>query len=606
MVRKQEMMDALDAAGIEYAANANIAQLQPLYDAVIAAAAAADAQVIADENAVNNDGNNAAAGNGNAANDDAQSEYSAVNQSDAGGNDEELDALLARERRRNELLMLQQQNRRIERELAVPTAGVRNHRLTFGDIEYAIMDYTGDDRSIDIRDFLKLFEDILTMAQADESFKLLALRRKLKGAANCLTKMPTAVTYEGLKKLLLDEFGNKLTVAEAERMLRSRKWKRKDESLHQYVLEMQTLRLRMDTNRFTETEFVDLVIDGLNETRENTDLLRGAKDIRELKDLTDRYKDLFKQGEPKTTAAVTTAFARQIDAKPKPAVKVVTAATADTTRCFNCSMFGHIKENCPYENRPTDACFKCWGIGHRHNTCTNPKKQLKLRQPMTGRTAAAAMNAGNDADEEVARLQEAMNSIQTVSVAFLNLSTQGTQLKEIVSLFDTGSPISFIRKSHVPYAIPDTLQPSNLCGLGGKNIQMLTKIDCRITFHNQTENVTLVVLPNDAMMLPLILGRDFLKTFRIFLSRFKLMYSLNDLKQLNEPMPTELTEQTYFCALSSNKLSVIKRFNLCKTLGPMQELNALHGDFTNDILTEAPEEMEGKIMTDVPQIFAID
>lgn len=124
----------------------------------------------------------------------------------------------------------------------------------------------------------------MQLDEADDSFMLLALRRKLKGAAGCLTRTPEAMSYSGLKSLLIEEFGDKLTMAKAERMLRQRKWKRKEESMHQYVLEMKNLRQHMDTKRFTEVDFVDLIINGLGEFDNNLlSLLYASNDLRELK-----------------------------------------------------------------------------------------------------------------------------------------------------------------------------------------------------------------------------------------------------------------------------------------------------------------------------------
>lgn len=133
---------------------------------------------------------------------------------------------------------------------------------------------------------MRSFEDIMTLVGADATFKLLALRRKLKGAANCLTFTIEALSYDGLKNLLLEE----LTTAEAERMLRRRTWKKNEESLHRYVLEMQKLRRRLDINRFTEAEFVDLIIEGLCESVENTNLLLGTDTVQALKNRMDRYE----------------------------------------------------------------------------------------------------------------------------------------------------------------------------------------------------------------------------------------------------------------------------------------------------------------------------
>lgn len=176
---------------------------------------------------------------------------------------------------------------------AVVVANTSHRRIDFSDIEYSIPNFSGDDRGHDVRDFLRVFEEVMTLTQADETFKSLALRRKLKGAANCLMYTTEAVNYDGLKALLVEEFGDRMTVAEAERLLRRRLWKKSEETLHYYVLEMQKLRRRLDTNRFTEAEFVDLIIDGLALPIENTNILRGTNTVRELKRLLDRYEAII-------------------------------------------------------------------------------------------------------------------------------------------------------------------------------------------------------------------------------------------------------------------------------------------------------------------------
>lgn len=136
-------------------------------------------------------------------------------------------------------------------------------------------EFTGNDRSHDVREFLKLFEDIMIISRADETFKLLSLRRKLKEAAACLTRRPTAVTYE------------------AERMLRARKWNQRSESMHHYVLEMDNLRWHMDTDRFTEVEFVDLIIEGMHFKDVHRAMLRGTNTVRELNNLLDAMKRIY-------------------------------------------------------------------------------------------------------------------------------------------------------------------------------------------------------------------------------------------------------------------------------------------------------------------------
>lgn len=82
------------------------------------------------------------------------------------------------------------------------------------------------------------------------------------------------------------------------------------------------------------------------------------------------------------------------------------------------------------------------------------------------------------------------------------------------------------------------------------------------------------------------------------------MYSLNELKQLNKPIISGNNDQKSVCALDSNKLSVIRRFNLCKNIEPTRiELSKYS---TEDTLKIEPNINTGKIMTDVPHISAIE
>lgn len=135
-----------------------------------------------------------------------------------------------------------------------------------------------------------------------------------------------------------------------------------------------------------------------------------------------------------------------------------------------------------------------------HQNCPNPKKQLKLAV----QTAAAANFADENDDTEPDEEQEEVDAINSVSIAFPNFLTNGTKSTELLSLFDTGSPVSFIRQAHLPFKV--------------------TGIHCRIHFKNRAKNVKLTILPNDAMRVRLILGRDFLLKFNIILSQSKLVY----------------------------------------------------------------------------------
>lgn len=152
-------------------------------------------------------------------------------------------------------------------------------------------------------------------------------------------------------------------------MPRRRKWNKKEkEPLRRYVLEMQKLRRHLDTNRFSEAEFVDLIIDGLDEPNEVTHWLVGVNAIDELKKRFNRYKSRILSRNTATSAVSTRSFTTN---RSKPAT-VQPAKEVAEDRCFNCSKLGHFQSQCLYAKHPLNSCFKCWDIGHTHRTCTNP------------------------------------------------------------------------------------------------------------------------------------------------------------------------------------------------------------------------------------------
>lgn len=121
------------------------------------------------------------------------------------------------------------------------------------------------------------------------------------------------------------------------------------------------------------------------------------------------------------------------------------------------------------------------------------------------RTVATVHWADQDDDHTHANEeQEPVDAVNSVSVAFPNPLTTSAEFIKFVSLFDTGSPRSFVRRSVLPYGVTGTLQPIDLYGIGGKELKILGKVNCRILFKNQIETLNLMILPNDAMQLPLV------------------------------------------------------------------------------------------------------
>lgn len=121
----------------------------------------------------------------------------------------ELDAELRSLQKRRDILLLKQQLRILEQgeaaanveyervplaigeqlpvPLAVPVvvAPPSNRRADFRDVEHAIVKFTGDEPSHDVHEFLCDYEEVMRIAHADETLKLLGLRRSLLTPLDC-------------------------------------------------------------------------------------------------------------------------------------------------------------------------------------------------------------------------------------------------------------------------------------------------------------------------------------------------------------------------------------------------------------------------------------
>lgn len=151
-------------------------------------------------------------------------------------------------------------------------------------------------------------------------------------------------------------------------------------------------------------------------------------------------------------------------------------------------------------------------MGHQHKEC--PKKR---------RLVAAAVApeqplhwAAESAEEEVRQLADELASLQMVSVSINIDKDRRTQCTNHVALFDTGSPISFAKKSMVPSDVQcGQLAYSNYRGLGQTKLFTYGKIQLTITFRKQSHLLTVLILPDNVLPTSLLLGRDFLQLFNI-------------------------------------------------------------------------------------------
>ena len=113
--------------------------------------------------------------------------------------------------------------------------------------------FTGDN-------FFCSFERITSAIQADEAQRFIFLRGSMKSVADMVLQSYPAKPYATLKALLLDEYNCRLTMEQAYRNLRDRRW-REDEPL---MLWVEHLLQRARNSNIAEKDVVLVITDHLS------------------------------------------------------------------------------------------------------------------------------------------------------------------------------------------------------------------------------------------------------------------------------------------------------------------------------------------------------
>ncbi|XP_043478273.1 uncharacterized protein LOC122508792 [Leptopilina heterotoma] len=178
-------------------------------------------------------------------------------------------------------------------------------------------------------------------------------------------------------------------------------------------------------------------------------------------------------------------------------------------RCFNCSKNGHIAADCRFPKRPVGACFKCFELGHQSKDCLKKRIQLQGKNQI----ANVSMDVPDDLDLENILEKQCFKTITyeidvEKEICLLSLDT----------LFDTGSPISFIKESRLPAG---SVQPcpsdssQDYTGINNSVLVRLGLVTAKVRFNDIETKITVYVVPDNTMQVSVILGRDVLSKFNL-------------------------------------------------------------------------------------------
>lgn len=419
---------------------------------------------------------------------------------EAGGREFDHGAVDLQERLRKEkqLLELQRNTALLRREAPAPQQFNRMNRIEFKDVEHAVSEFSGDDE-YGVKKWILDFEEVVDAYEVDDRFRSLAARRLLKGTAKLFLRDRNLPTWPELRAALLQRFDPDLTGMEVREKL-ARRFKKADETYQRYVSIMEEIARQGEG--ISEAEVIQAIIHGLRDHTGHAAILDTARTIDELLQLLMRYEKLrIAAGRAPTSAPAKGNLTVASDKRVRPSDK--------EKRCYNCTKFGHISSDCKEPKRTQGACFACFSMDHICSAC-----------PTRRRTAAVVIDREGLPDASDDASQAASNdAIKEVSVAFPGVKTYDwTTYSNCDSLFDTGSPVSFIEHSKLPSEVrTDALTYSNFRGLDGTKLFTYGKTSFRVCLREQIEIIPLSVISDAILPNSMLLGRDCSEKFNIHL-----------------------------------------------------------------------------------------
>lgn len=221
-------------------------------------------------------------------------------------------------------------------------------------------------------------------------------------------------------------------------------------------------------------------------------------------------------------------------------------------RCFNCNGVGHRAADCRRPRRQPGPCF---GSGSREH---------RLRQCPSGRDAQMM----DKCTENIGCVSKKHAFSEKLKFRF----EKNNCADEIIvdCLYDSSSPISFVKEKYVSVRVRDYEHPTNLfTEINQSELKILAKTDACVSTDRDEVQIKIYVVPNETMTMPVVLGRDFLEA-----GKFKLIRDTEKVNKeseaiaeiLNISIPTD--EETVRSEVNSSLPHHVKRVydiyqNLC-------------------------------------------
>ncbi|CAK9834478.1 hypothetical protein ANTRET_LOCUS10998 [Anthophora retusa] len=329
--------------------------------------------------------------------------------------------LMRRERdiMQRELQLLQRENELLRSSPGSSRASDRRVGASVKAIGVLLGEFNGAEDSL--RNWKKQFQLLVASYELDENLARILIGSKLKGKALSWFQSKTEhleITTDELLERMETMFGHRESRLEARRKFENRRWVN-TENFCEYFHEKLILANRAN---IADEEIVDSLIDeipdiGLQNQARMCDfktapaLLEAFSKIRQLSATKGQATPAAPTIRPRTIGLPVTKRPEQVS----------------SIRCYNCNRMGHLSRDCHQQKREKGSCFGCGETGHLLPTC--PKKGRPQITYVQDRPLQE-----DDFHQDIVYVMD-------------NLEVR------LQTLFDTGSPVSFIKQSFVPCVV---------------------------------------------------------------------------------------------------------------------------------------------------------
>lgn len=368
---------------------------------------------------------------------------------------------------------------------------VSKSTFTFNDIENSMNSFSGEG-NYRVENWIKEFEQTSKLFKWNELQKVIYSKRLLKGDAKYFMRTIVATSWKDVKDGLLDEFGKKLSSAEAHKLLQSRK-KKSGESFREFVFKMREIG---NANEIDNESVIQYIVDGISDDQINKMMLFGIKTFEELKIKLEAYEK-FKKNEPRKEKRDDKSDGKRASTK-----NDKRKSSKDEQRCFLCGDTSHAIKSCPTKEKGI-KCFRCNVFGHKASDKVCKESDIERKEK--------EKNSDEKKDEK--------------NVACLNLKTKSIKSVKLGehkfnALIDTGSDISGIRRSlfeklDIPFKVG---YAQNFKAAGGAKVTAKDYFHEKIDIEGEQFESVFYILSDEDIPTEMIIGNELLFSGEVLLS----------------------------------------------------------------------------------------